>query len=101
MQNESEETGSTPTPEVTTKLRQRAFAEVCAERGLNTASAVASFVGLSEKTISRVVNIGNDPKFIPDDPSGRFIGRTLAAFKRLSFRSLFAVIDETTGEEVR
>lgn len=86
---------------VTVKLRQSAFRKVCAERGLTTISAIAAVIGLSDKTIGRVVNLDDDPNFVPDDPSARFIGRTLRVWPMCSFRSLFAVIDETTGNEVR
>jgi hypothetical protein len=89
------------TPAVTVKLRQDAFKRVCAERGLTTITAIAATIGVSEKTIGRVVNIDDDPNFVPDDPSARFIGRTLRVWPMCSFRALFAVIDETTGEEVR
>jgi predicted DNA-binding transcriptional regulator AlpA len=82
------------TSAVTVKLRREIFNKVCAERGLNTIAAVAKTIGLSERQVDRVVNDG-------DDPSGRFIGRALAAWPLLSFRALFAVVDETTGEEMR
>lgn len=83
-----------PASEVTVKLRRDRFAQVCAERGLRTTTAIARTIHLSERQVDRVVNDG-------DDPSARFIGRTLAAWPLLSFRALFAVVDETTGEEMR
>lgn len=81
-------------PAVTTKLRRTAFAQVCSERGLNTTAAIASAIGLSERQIERVIKENADP-------SARFIARCLANWPMLSFRSLFAVVDETTGEERR
>lgn len=91
MTNEAEQVS---TAAITVKLRRDKFARVCAERGLKTTEAIAATINLSEKTVTRVTEKG-------DDPSGRFIGRTLAAWPDFSFRTLFAVIDETTGEEVR
>lgn len=88
-------------PAVTTKLRQKVFVQLCAERGLKTATAIAAALGLSDRTIKRTVNLDDKPDFVPDDPSGRFIGRTLAVWPMCSFGALFAVIDETTGKEVR
>jgi hypothetical protein len=79
---------------VTVKLRRDRFVKVCAERGLNTNAAIATTVGLSERQIERIINDGADP-------SGRFIGRVLATWPMCSFRALFAVVNETTGEEVR
>lgn len=90
----SEPSTSAPATEVTVKLRRDRFAQVCTERGLKTTAAIAKTIHLSERQVDRVVNDG-------DDPSARFIGRTLAAWPLLSFRALFAVIDETTGEEMR
>lgn len=81
-------------PDVTVKLRRDRFAQVCAERGLKTTTAIAKTIHLSERQVDRVINDG-------DDPSARFIGRTLAAWPLVSFRALFAVIDEVTGEEMR
>lgn len=86
---------------ITVKLRRERFIKACDERGLKTDAAIATLVGLSEKTVRRVVNLNDNPKIVPDDPSGQFIGRTLAAWPMYSFRALFAVVDETTGEEVR
>lgn len=94
MTTESEQLNGTTAPAVTTKLRRTAFAQVCAERGLETTAAIAAVIGLSEKTIDRVMNHSAEP-------SARFIGRTLAAWPMVGFRALFAVIDETTGKEVR
>jgi len=90
----SESSAPTRATEVTVKLRRDRFAQVCAERGLKTTAAVAATIHLSERQVDRVVKDG-------DDPSARFIGRTLAAWPLLSFRALFAVVDETTGEEMR
>lgn len=83
-----------PVSEVTVKLRRDRFNQVCAERGLQTITAVAKTISMSPRQVERVVDDG-------DDPSARFIGRTLAAWPLLSFRALFAVIDESTGEEMR
>jgi hypothetical protein len=94
MTTKSEPPTTSPAPDVTVKLRRDRFAQVCAERGLKTTAAVAKTVHMSERQVDRVVTDG-------DDPSGRFIGRTLAAWPLLSFRALFAVVDETTGEEMR
>lgn len=80
-------------PNVTTKLRHDAFTELCGERDLTTVAAIAKYLGVSEKTVSRVTDGGT--------PSGTFIGKTLARWPRCSFRSVFAVVDEITGEEVR
>lgn len=94
MTTTSEPSATDPASEVTVKLRRDRFAQVCAERGLRTTTAIARTIHLSERQVDRVVNDG-------DDPSARFIGRTLAAWPLLSFRALFAVVDETTGEEMR
>lgn len=94
MTTQSELSATAPAPDVTVKLRRDRFAQVCAERGLKTTAAIAKTIHLSERQVDRVVNDG-------DDPSGRFIGRTLAAWPLVSFRALFAVVDETTGEEMR
>jgi hypothetical protein len=81
-------------PNVTTKLRQDVFNELCQDRDLTTTAAIAKHIGVSEKTVSRVAEQGGTP-------SGTFIARTLARWPRCSFRSLFAVVDETTGKEMR
>ena len=94
MTTTSEPSATTPASEVTVKLRRERFAQVCTERGLKSTAAIARTIHLSERQVDRVVSHG-------DDPSARFIGRTLAAWPLLSFRALFAVIDETTGEEMR
>lgn len=94
MTAKSEAASAASASEVTVKLRRDRFAQVCAERGLKTTAAVAATIHLSERQVDRVVKDG-------DDPSARFIGRTLAAWPLLSFRALFAVVDETTGEEMR
>lgn len=70
------------------------FAELCAERGLKTTAAIAEHLGLSERTVDRVLDEDSDP-------SGRFIAKTLARWPRLSFRSLFAIVEIKTGEERR
>jgi hypothetical protein len=94
MTTNPEPSVDTPEPDVTVKLRRDRFNQVCAERGLNTTTAVAKTIHMSPRQVERVVEDG-------DDPSARFIGRTLAAWPLLSFRALFAVIDESTGEEMR
>lgn len=88
-------------PEATTKLRRSesdrggtVLAELCGECGLKTTAAIAAYIGLSPRQTDRVVNHG-------DNPSGKFIAQALARWPRCSFRALFAVVDETTGEEVR
>lgn len=80
-------------PDVTTKLRSEVFAELCAERGLKTAASIAEHLGVSERTLDRVTD--------GEDASGRFIAKVMARWPRLSFRSVFAVVDVTTGEERR
>lgn len=94
MTTTSEPTATPTATDVTVKLRRDRFVQVCAERGLKTNAAIAKTIHMSERQVDRVVTDG-------DDPSGRFIGRTLAAWPLLSFRALFAVVDETTGEEMR
>lgn len=94
MASETELVDGTPEPDVTVKLRRDRFALVCGERNLKTVTAVAKTLRMSLRQVKRVVEEG-------DDPSAQFIGRTLAAWPLLSFRSLFAVIDQSTGEEVR
>lgn len=94
MTTKSEPPATGSAPDVTVKLRRDRFAQVCAERGLKTTAAIAKTIRLSERQVDRVIDNG-------DDPSARFIGRTLAAWPLLSFRALFAVIDESTGEEMR
>lgn len=88
-------------PNVTIKLRQSeangdrtVFAELCEERGLKTATAIAKHIGMSDKTVALIVDRDRDP-------SGKFIAQALARWPRCSFRALFAVVDETTGEERR
>ena len=70
------------------------FEELCQERGLETNTAIARYMGVSPRQLKRIV--GGD-----DDPSSRFIAMALARFPRCSFRSLFAVIDKKTGQERR
>lgn len=85
---------SATAPDVTVKLRRDVFAELCTERGLKTTAAIAEHLGLSERTVDRVLNEDSDP-------SNRFIAKTLACWRRLSFRSLFAIVETKTGEERR
>lgn len=94
MTAKSESPSPATAPEPTTKLRRDTFLEECAARGLKTTAAIAAAIRMSERQVDRVVNEGNDP-------SGRFIGRTLAAWRGFGFRHFFAVVDETTGEELR
>lgn len=79
-------------PNVSTRLRAEVFTELCAERGLNTKAAKAGALGVSEKTISRLI--------AGEDAAG-IVAPALAIWRRCSFRSLFAVIDNATGEEMR
>lgn len=94
MTTEAEQQNSPTGSAITVKLRRDQFVKVCAERGLNTNTAIATTIGLSGRQIERVVEHGAGP-------SGRFIGGVLAAWPMYSFRSLFAVVDESTGKEMR
>jgi hypothetical protein len=70
------------------------LAGLCDERDLKTTAAMAKYIGVSDKTVSRIVDHAGEA-------SGRFIAKVLARWPMCSFRSLFAVVDETTGEELR
>lgn len=100
MATASNELEDTP-PDVSIELRASdkaentsVFEEMCEERGLTTHAARARYMGVSPRQLKRIVE--HD-----DDPSSRFIAVALARFPRCSFRSLFAVIDKTTGKERR
>jgi transcriptional regulator with XRE-family HTH domain len=68
----------------TIRPRQRAWASLRANTGLDTYARLAAQLGLTEKTVANVL-LGRT------DPSPKFIAHTLTAFPFTGFRELFAI----------
>lgn len=77
------------------QLRRDTFAGICKDQGLRTIASIAKTINLSERTVDRVINSDDNAA------SDRFVAHTLGRWPYLRFNSLFAVVDETTGKELR
>ncbi len=77
---------------LTVDLNRLRYRELVAARGWTTQVAQATALGISQPTITRIVESGGRP-------GPRVIAALLAAFPRENFRNLFDIVEDAPTEQ--
>lgn len=78
---------------LTVDLNRTRYRELVAARGWTTQVEQAAALGISQPTITRIVESGGRP-------GPRVIAALLAAFPKENFRTLFNIVEDSPAEQV-